>query len=339
MKLRQHRGILAVLTLLALAGASVGAGWYYFFHQLPHPRDATRHQLFRWVVQRDVASEPYEIQVALVDRLEAELPKAMELNKAASRLAPHHREQLHRNLQQLKKVWFTIGADRFAECPADQRVNFLERRLQTIHQVSSILAREGGSSSDWMEGFLDDIEHWMTQADAERRQRMVDVVEAALLCWLATDNLETKSFDMRRKLASRIAKALDRRLTAEIQISIVDSVERRNKLRSNSLLLFEAWFRDRAVVYESMPTGARDDYVAEQIKRVYRWHVLDFLMQSDSASSQHPPSDMVRMMRLAKQVETWIERADEPDRRRIRDLFTHVQRLLISGAVKLPSPP
>lgn len=336
--MRRHRGILAVLTLLALAAASAGAGWYYFLYQLPHPRDADKSQLFRWLVQREIVDEPYEIQVALIDRLEAELPDVSELDDATSQLDGHQREQLSRNFRQLKRVWFTTRADRFAACPENERANFLARQLRTIHSVSAILAQEGASSPNLMSGFFDDIQRWMEEAGADQRQRMAEVVEAAVVYWLATGDLKTQPFETRREVANRIAHALDRRSRAFAPSSIVDSDERQSVLRSNSLLLFEAWFLDRAAEYESLSSDNRDQFVAEQIKRVYGWGVLDFLMQSNADPSPDPPSGLLRMMRLAKLVNTWIERAEEPDRTRMGNLFTHVQRQLISGAVKLPPP-
>jgi len=336
--LRRHRGILAVLTLLALAAASAGSGWYYFLYQLPHPRDANKSQLFRWLVQREIADEPYEIQVALIDRLEAELPEAAELDDATSELDGHQREQLSRNFRQLKRVWFTTRAARFAACPENQRANFLARQLRTIHSVSAIMAQDGASSPSLISRFFDDIQGWMEEAGADQRQGMVEVVEAAVIHWLATGDLETQPFETRRELANRIAHALDKRSRAFTPNGIVDSDERQSVLRSNSLLLFEAWFLDRAAEYESLSADNRDQFVAEQIKRVYRWGVLDFLMQTNGESSPDPPSGLLGIMRLAKLVNTWIERAEEPDRTRMRNLFTHVQRQLISGAVELPPP-
>jgi hypothetical protein len=478
---RRQRGILAVFTLFALATAFASAGWYFFFHQLPHPQDATRNQLFRWLVQRELAGEPFEVQVALVDRLERELHEGLSVADAAEELSQRQREQLRWNFQQLKKVWFGSRANRFATCTAAERSEFLKRQLTTIHLLSEIQSRDfragdrAASSHNLMSEFLDDIERWLSDAQDGQRQRMVELVKAGVVHWLATYNLteqprdvqlavvnriqrslgEGASFDSnssdldevqlrvlsqnvdlllgvwfkerakqyarceqperlpflreqlnvvdhwtsislptndindanhssahrffdqieiwiqeadvdlqremnrivrdgvvywlatgdirkqspetRSELARRIAFGLEQRSQIEAENDVKLSNEQRRVLRQNAILLFEAWFRDRAMEYESLPAMHRDQFVAEQTSRVLGWRILDFITQSDKDSTSSAPSSFAKLTRLTKLVEVWIERADDSDSERMRTLFMHVQRQLLLGNDRIPA--
>ena len=92
--LRRHRGIFATLALVSLVSGGAGSSWYFLTVHLPHPRDASPEQLLRWMVQRELRNESPDVQLALVDRLEAELTSRSKLDGVASQLSDGQRRQL-----------------------------------------------------------------------------------------------------------------------------------------------------------------------------------------------------------------------------------------------------
>ena len=93
-------GLVAAATIVA-----AGATWYLLAVRLPDPRTASRAGLGRWLVLRDVSAEPREVQLALVDRLQAELKSGLAAESASVPLAPAYRLRLRENAEYLQQVW------------------------------------------------------------------------------------------------------------------------------------------------------------------------------------------------------------------------------------------
>lgn len=335
--MRRHRGILAILALFSLVVGGAGGSWYFVFVHLPHPRQASPQQLLRWMVQRDLAAERYDVQLALVDQLEQELKNELRVDDVEARLNTEQQQQLRANFQQLKYVWFVSRTKRYFARPPEQRFSFLERQLDVINRLSKLqlASRAEASRNEVKADFFDDIESWISAATGDQKERMIEVVRSGVVCWLATGDLRAQTIETRQELAARIAAALDGDPLANFGQGFSFSSEQRTTLRENAVTLFEAWFQVHAQQYATLPVADRDLFVTTQVQRVYRWGILDFLMQPDDTS--RITNNFARWMGLSKLVDQWIERASDEDRSSLRDLFRHVQRLLLSGKIQLPA--
>lgn len=336
--MRRHRGILTTLALISLVTGGAGTGWYLTFVHLPHPRHASSRQLLRWMVQRDLRAEPHAVRLALADRLEQELRKDLRVRDQAARLSTAQRKQLRENFQQLKSVWFVSRSRQYVQQPSGQRFAFLQQQMQTIRLLAELhVGDETSESSEKRKtSFFDDVHSWSNQADEADHQCVQRAVHDGVVCWLATGDVHAQTGDTRRELADRIAAALDNGAQADVGYRFSLSQRQRATLRDNAVLLFEAWFQDQAEAYERAPAELRDAFVTRQIQRVNQWGILELLMQADGASQK--PGSLLKLIGLSKLANRWIERAGDEDGPRMRALFAHVQRQLLSGDARLATP-
>ncbi|MEE9603559.1 MAG: hypothetical protein V3V75_09655, partial [Thermoguttaceae bacterium] len=98
-----RRSIPLILILVATAALTAG-----FFYQpsLPHPRDADREQLVRWLVLRDLRGESGELRLALIQRLEQEFSAEVDWDSMSDRLTQSQQQRLRDNLVLLLRPWF-----------------------------------------------------------------------------------------------------------------------------------------------------------------------------------------------------------------------------------------
>jgi hypothetical protein len=65
--------------ILSTIGLCAVLAWRSWAFSLPAPERADRDGLFRWLVLRDVPQEPWSTQLALVDRLEQEVERGVDV--------------------------------------------------------------------------------------------------------------------------------------------------------------------------------------------------------------------------------------------------------------------
>jgi hypothetical protein len=343
---RIHRGILATVLLAALGLSGLAVGSYYWLLQLPHPSVATRDQLFRWLVLRDVAAEPPDVQQALVDRLQEELLAGLDANSNAEVLNERLRDQLRENVAALKRVWFELRTAQYAACPDEEKFAFLEQQIAVVAAWSTFQLdlRDGelppGASP--ASQFFDDIERWIHEAQGEQHDQMVRGVQDGLVCWLATRSLEEQPMSMRRDLSMRIARELDYGLDLGSKLGEGESsmsAPQRRQLAANGLLLMEAWLGLQAQAYAQLEPAARIDFLDARIDAVEQWNVAS-LMSGEAEADNRPPDDSTASLAgLSKQVEIWIDRADPHERDAMRTLADDLRARVVWRSLRslLPS--
>ena len=123
-------GGLALVLLLAI-GAAAMAFWP---ERLPHPAQANREELLRWVVTRDLADEPHDLRATLAERLVEQFGEGLDWGEADRRLGNHHRQRLLENIPLLIGPWLAQKAERFAAAGPSERTALLDRTIKSIRQ-------------------------------------------------------------------------------------------------------------------------------------------------------------------------------------------------------------
>jgi hypothetical protein len=340
---RRHRGILTTVVLAALAVPALAAvGYYYWLNDLPHPSSANRGELMRWLVLREVADQPKELQVALVDRLQEELLDGLAAESGSGGLDPSYRRQLDRNLETLKRVWFVARVKQYANVEPSHRNAFLEQQIAVIDAWSSLAGDASNGKDDGAAGtsgassFFDKIEDWIAAANGEQRKQMIRGVQDGLVCWLATRDLAEQTMALRRDLAVRIARELD--CGVEVGGGEGMQIGRRQRLMANGMLLLEAWLHEQAARYARLEGDQRREFLDRQIDRLIRW---DLPSLTDSSENDEQPSAAASFLKLSQQVDEWIKRADVSRREQLRKLADDFRRRFFYRSLtgSLPASP
>jgi hypothetical protein len=331
----RHRGVFAVFSLLALAAVSGVLAWRFWAYHLPDPQRADREGLLRWLVFRDLADEPWGRQLVMVDRLTDEMRAGVDFGGEARSLSESRQERLRRNIEQLKFVWFQSRIDGYAKCRAEQRFPYLQEQLAVVLAWSDVdlqfpdAAITTDSDSQryaFTMQFFADIERWTAAAAAERAARMRSAVQDGLLCWLATRSLADEPRGTRRELARRIVEELNAGLT----LSRLDdglSVEQRATLKSNGLLLLEAWLHVEAERFADLPAAHRTAYLDARLDDVADWELVDWF--ADGSGGVPAVNSTAGLVGLMTQVDQWIERAEPEHRPRLRTLVQQLQQRMV----------
>lgn len=334
MIIRRHRGIVAAFAVAVLTIAATSIGLSFWAFHLPKPADCNRDQLQRWLVLRDLRTQPREVTVALVDRFEAELAGGMDVSTTDVRLSDDYLRQLTANIALLKKTWFEDRVSRYFACPPASRMAYLEQQIETIMIWSnidlSLDAEDTRLSADeqrhaFTVEFFGDVERWIAQADSDRAPRMLQAVRDGILCWLATSDLADEPMPTRRELARRIVRDLNAGFRLD-QISLPMDDTQRQRLADNTRLLLEAWLYNEAEEFADLPRERRTEYLDRQLENVSRWGIFDLLTPQPSAADSATTIDWLRFMQT---VEGWIAAADAEHQPRLRQLVSAVhQRIL-----------
>ena len=365
-RIHQHRGILATIAsaalVLGLAGTAVGV-WVL---RLPHPMQANRSQLVRWLVLRDLQHEPLEIRQCLVNRLQDELHAGpLVAGGGQASLSEPLRQRLNANCELLQHDWFLIRSAEYAALPRDERTAFLDHQVATLivwcktqqqladsgsadqiapvrgstSPADSSSSSQAGSSAGAAARFFDCLQDWLQAAPPDRRPILERAVTDGFACWLSSGDLQEESPDFRDELATRIADSLDHGATGD-GIANLLSDARRSRFSENCLTLMESWLLLRAREYESMEIDQRQTYVDKLIDRVSGWDLSSVqspeFQNTEHQNTEHPgmhaptsASSRSVWLQLAEQSEQWIERAPPERQRSLRRLVAHVQRRVL----------
>jgi len=312
------------------------------FFTKPDPGTASRQAIFTWLVVADISQEPLPWQVALVERLEAELQSGLDGlaldGPTGSLLTDAQHARLSGNISALKRVWFVHSVREYSSLPAASRPSYLDNRIETVLAWSALegaLSRDEGArkSSESRDGasvaaFFDQIEAWIeNERDPRLQSQMTAAVHDGVVRWLTTHSLAEQPMSVRTQLALRIAHQLDRGL--DVSEVAAAGNEGNNHLRENSELLLEAWMLHQARRYSEISPQEKPKFIARQINHVAEWDV--FSLVAGDAQQQRPGQGAVRLLRL---TEEWIARAPEAERTKLRQLVADVQSQLLSRMLK-----
>jgi hypothetical protein len=320
-------------------GAGAVLGWIAFstFWLFPDPQAADRNGLLRWLALRDLSRYSRELQVALVNRLQDSVSPTDLVSSAKSDHGNWDRygPRIRQNAQVLKKVWFETRCGEYTHCDPAQRVPFLERQVDALLSWSGVLERtdqaggsaKSGAGSSYAWTFLAELETWLDEAQPALRTNMEAAVRDAIICWLATSDLEKHSMDSRRAIARRLAQELQEGKAADgPQLEL--SSELQATLRGNALLLMEGWLHEQAQTYSALPGNERTAFVDKCLANVKTWNIERYLTG--------PAGDASGVSAALSEVPKWLERAAPEQRKQLGDFTSHAQqRILLHAFQKL----
>lgn len=340
-----HRRLIRWGTPLVLAGTLgllLAAAWALY---LPPPERASRPQLLRWLVQRDLQRQSDQVRTTLVDRCQDELEAGLELPATTRPLPPALRHRLAHNCQILQRHWFLLRARQYAVLPATERLEFLDRQVRalivwtaaqqqfaayaapvagatlTAGSTSAAGDAPAGSSSQ----VLDQLSEWVREADPQSRDELNRAISDGFICWLSQDDLNQYPRAFRQDLAERIARSLDTGASGQGLLSALDA-PRRERLRNNCGLLMEAWLHNRLAEYELLAARDCQSYVDRQLDRLATWDLAQVIGPAE-AGQPVPPA--AKWLELARWVEQWLARADPLQRPALQDMVAHWQQRLL----------
>ncbi len=199
--LSRRRGLLIALLVAVVGGGSLAVAAAAYLTRLPSPEEADRTGLVRWLVVTDLRTEPLELQLRLLNRVEQELAAGIDLNGALAQLSPEQRQQLAANVERLGECWFLRSADAYFAVPAADRSAVLAQQVARIAKLrifEQLELVEGGAAA--MSGLpasvpaanylaalshnVQRVERWISAAPAAQRQPLqayFDVLRSRML--------------------------------------------------------------------------------------------------------------------------------------------------------------
>jgi hypothetical protein len=335
--------IILLAGLLAIAGR---IGWTIVF---PHPSGASAAALGRWLVMRDLSGVGADTQLALVDRLQ-DLLGDQDVMDAFPEPSPDQLERLVTNVDLLSRVWFLARARRYQEIPDNQRMEYLQRQVDAVmvwgefdNQVHQERRRQAGlePSTDKPLRLLDSINDWI-EAEAETEQaELQQSVYDAVLCWLVTSDVSEYEMRMRRAAADRIASVLDEGAAASADRLELTSTHQ-EQLEDNAWLLFEAWFRNRAIEFAGLSSDDHVAYIEARLDNVSNWGLERVLVSDGSGAEAGAQSSQARLFQvvgeLMAQLPDWVERAPGDERAAFENLAGQIKSNLMPYLLKKALP-
>ena len=325
-----------VLGLLLLAAAGLSAVWRLYFH-LPAPQQATRQQVLRWLVLRDLRLEPPQVQLALMERLQDELQEGLPAEAVEARVPSKYEAQLRSNADLLTELWFTTRVRQYHELDRRERVAFLKDQIETLlkwsrmrqqlqQESSGGAASRGTSTAGSTAAFFDEIEGWMAEADAVLRLRMSQAVHDGVIVWLATSELDIYDPATQRTLALRLADALRGGQSGSSDPPSL-TAEQRQQFADNARLLVKVWFYAQAEAYALLPHEQRAEFIDARIDEVNDADVLTLLGGSQAADAAH--TNALSILQLLDIVGSWIDEAPQEERADLRAFTSHIQQRMV----------
>lgn len=331
--LKTPRGILATVLLLTLAAGSLVVGWqaWRWWAPLPDLATADREGVLRWLVLVDLASEPLATQRQLLARVEEVFAEEIP-GDAVSKLSAAHVEQVRRNAELLKELWFHERVDGYYACPATDRPSYLDRQIATVVRWASLdqvlsqaaAVAAGTPQADdlglFLVGFFDTLDHWIERAGPSQYDRIRAVVKAGLVRWLATQDLRDTSPSTRHSLV----RGLEKQLAGELDFGGVTdgySPAADATFAANVDLLAEAWFRDKALTFATLSSPQKPKFLDQQVV------VVEELTRYADRSRTQPDARKPRSS--SARIAQWIAAAPAAEQPALRQFAQQLQAAVL----------
>jgi hypothetical protein len=183
---KNRRGILWLLALAALLAAAIGAAVPFLAPGLPDPAVASRDELLRWLVTRDLAQESPSTRLALVERLEQEFRSSMDWDAFDAKMTEAQRKRLWSNIPLLLGPWLSEKASVYAQLPERQRPQFIDGVIDSLlawRGVDRLQARHSsdaspGRSRSLLAVLLEQVEECKRNAEPQQRDRILQFLGA-----------------------------------------------------------------------------------------------------------------------------------------------------------------
>ncbi len=190
--IRGRYGLLIVGVMVAMLSVAAGAGLLMVFPPLPDPAVATRHDLFRWLVLRDLSKESMETRLKILSRLDTEFQKISEMDSTIENLNGTRRQMLWHNVTVLLEPWLLSKVEQYAQLPASQKMNYIDcflDRAELWNKVGAACLKNGGnqgqpSDVSMSKLVLDEIQQCSQRAAPEKRQQIEAFMAAVQARWL-----------------------------------------------------------------------------------------------------------------------------------------------------------
>jgi hypothetical protein len=147
----KRRGILVLLAILILVTAAVGGAIPFLPRGLPDPAKATRDELLRWLITKDLAKEPPPTQLAIARRLETEFAAGVDWSSFKDRIDDSQCRQLLKNIPCVLRPWILEKADAYEQLAAEGKNAFVDRLIDTLdvwRGVEKLLPKQAENSQD-----------------------------------------------------------------------------------------------------------------------------------------------------------------------------------------------
>ncbi len=190
--IRGRYGLLIAGVLVAMLSVAAGAGFLMVYSPLPDPSVATRQELFRWLVLRDLSKESVEIRQKILSRLDTEFEKIDDLDSTIKDLEDAQRQMLWHNVTVLMEPWLLGKVEQYSQLPASQRNDYIDRfldRAELWNKVGSACLKNQASQrpkgdSSASELILGQIEQCSKRAAPDERRQIGAFMAAVQAHWL-----------------------------------------------------------------------------------------------------------------------------------------------------------
>ncbi len=304
--------------LLAVSAFATKPFWY-----LPHPTHASRTDLLRWIALRDVGDYPRELQVSLVDGLEAQVdPAALSATAEPNALVARFAARIQQNAEVLKRVWFESRCERYADCPSQDRIPYLLERIDVLLGWSEVLdaARPpAAQAKSFLDDFTQEVGTWIAAAPDSTRGRMETAVRDAIVCWLATRDVAEESLASQQSLARILHDHLTSPAASNEPPPLPLNSEQQSRLRANGMLLIKAWLREQAARFDAAEPEGRVELLDQCLESVYTCSAHPYLQAApgDATATSLPAA-------LAE-LPAWIESVEPEERPRLASFLQQLQ--------------
>ena len=159
--------------------------------RLPSPATADLAGLIRWMVLRDLQSEPPEIRTTLLSRLQEETRLDLDPAALAQQLDARNRDRLWANVLVLMETWYSNKIDAYLATPTSERPAYLDDTIAEVEEWKDLAALRPQQSTNarsaetaMLELFTQQVELWKDRASPSRLQEIREFDTALRGRWL-----------------------------------------------------------------------------------------------------------------------------------------------------------
>jgi hypothetical protein len=189
-----RRSTLLIVILVATAAVTAGVIWVT---ALPHPRDASRDQLVHWLVLRDLRTEPAELRLALVRRLEEEFGENVDWDGVSEQLTQSQQQRVRDNLIVLLRPWFMDKLDGYLSLSMSEKVPYVDKLLDTITAWRGVDTLQAGAGTDGKQKlfdiFMQRVVLWQKEAKPLRAEQIGDFMLAIQIRYVGSRRADVSS--------------------------------------------------------------------------------------------------------------------------------------------------
>jgi hypothetical protein len=171
----------AVLTACLGSIALLATVYWLAAVRVPDPATADREGLMRWLVLRDLRSEPPEIRITLLQRLQEEAGGDLDPAVIGEQLDERYHDRLWTNVLVLIETWYLNRVDIYHATPTSDRAACLDQTIAEVQHwedLASLQPREAQDASSSEAAMLElvgnQVAIWKERASPERQREIAE---------------------------------------------------------------------------------------------------------------------------------------------------------------------